>query len=118
MAYRIVKLADRMEDSWTYGDWTQFIIQRPDGKRQCARHSSIPWLMAVLGMLLLGFVALSAVASLVAFPVMWDRVLKILLVGLVLFIPLALEFATGRRLMVTVGLPFIGKPGSDHRVFP
>lgn len=56
----IVRRRDVWEDSWTYGDWRQYVCRRPDGALQCARPSAIPLVFAI------GSVVLSAMASMSA----------------------------------------------------
>lgn len=36
------------KDSWTYGDWRQYIVEHKDGSAQCVRLSRIPFLITAL----------------------------------------------------------------------
>ena len=49
---------DMWEDSWTYGDWRQYICRRPDGSLVPARHSTLPVLAAGAGLALFALACL------------------------------------------------------------
>jgi hypothetical protein len=46
-------------DSWTGGDYTQYIADRDDGSLQPSRISMLPWLPLMIGLVLLELVACS-----------------------------------------------------------
>lgn len=45
----LVRRGEFWSDGWTYGDWHQYVCERPDGSTQCARVSRIPLFMEIFG---------------------------------------------------------------------
>lgn len=113
--YRWVHKDLMSEDSWTYGEWRQYIC-RLDGFTQCGRLSALPFFMAALGfMLMFAFL----VGLFVAFhygsdAVAWGRAIGFGAVSVLFFVPWWVECDSGYRLVHMVGPPNVG----DRRVMP
>jgi hypothetical protein len=89
------------EDSWTYGDWKQYICNRGT-ETQCARGSRLPFFLMSMGLTFIATVLL-AILFYGADGVRWDRAIPTLAIGILLVLPITYEFFTGRFLMVAVG---------------
>jgi hypothetical protein len=77
-------------DSWTGGDYTQYIADRDDGSRQPARISMLPWLPLGIGLVLLELVAcavfLTPLLQVHAPPITnWNYVYTLTFIGFVSF---------------------------------
>ena len=55
--------SEMWQDSFTYGDWRQYICNRPGGQTQCAKVSELIWIFAGLGLGILAGVGLSIYLS-------------------------------------------------------
>lgn len=114
--YFIAKGGDIREDSWTYGDWRQYVCTRRDGALQCARISGFQtfiWLGAMfIGMLAatVAYVAWNVQESLV----FWNRVYAMLGVSAFLLLGCVFFLRGGYYLMHAVGPRQYG----DRRILP
>ena len=91
-------------DSWTYGDWKQFICNRPGGQTQCAKLSGIFGIVYFLLLVLvvgLGFIGVINLT--VGVPIYPLRVLLIGGTAFVLLVSMTIRFLLGWRLMHAVG---------------
>lgn len=93
---------DRWTDSWTYGDWQQWICNRPGGETQCARGSNIPWVSFLLGLAFAVMIGLP-MATWPPESIVWERAIPGLVVSVLMAVwPVALFFSPW-VLMVPVG---------------
>ena len=51
MKYFICHHSQMWVDNWTYGDWRQYVCNRPGGETQCARLSSTPYYAGMLALI-------------------------------------------------------------------
>jgi hypothetical protein len=77
-------------DSWTGGDYTQYIADRDDGSLQPSRVSMLPWLPLLTGLVLLELVACSVFLTPLltpkALPITnWTYVYTLTVIGFVSF---------------------------------
>lgn len=98
----IVRRTDMWEDSWTYGDYKQFICNRPNGQTQCARYSGIPILLWWAGL------AMMWTCALTIWFIAIDRINYVhwaifLIIGFAMTIVRAYLSLTHRELMHAVG---------------
>lgn len=102
--YFVCPRADMREDSWTYGDWRQYLCTHEDGSVQCAKISDLPFMLGILGLIPLFLGLLGVYIGFYDFDaVKWPWVLGFLAVGL-LVEWLVLAFHMARlHLMVPVG---------------
>ena len=111
--YFLCHKSQMWEDSWTYGDWRQYICNRPNGQTQCARVSGLFAYLMFFGFI---FVALGGV-TIAIFPpeiIAWERTILMIIGGATAwFVPLYLQ-RRGKRLMKAVGPYNLGAT----RVFP
>lgn len=111
--YFIARRDQCHEDSWTYGDWRQYVCDRPGGQTRCAFISIIPFVILVLAFAFGGF----GVLSMIYLPpdqIAWGRAIPFAAICGVVFVGLSIAGVMGYRLMKAVG-PF--NDGS-HRVLP
>lgn len=62
------------QDSFTYGNWRQYIVKRDDGAIQPCKHSMLPFWAGLFGMVVLAIVAMVVFMippSLVKWPNLW-----------------------------------------------
>jgi hypothetical protein len=101
MGYFICKCDDMWTDSWTYGDWRQYVCKRPDGALQCARPSSIPSISFMMGVALLSMTAIAAALTIWAgVAIYWERAMVATVLAGALTSPMLLK---RHRLMLSVG---------------
>jgi hypothetical protein len=73
--YFIARRGQCWQDSWTYGDWCQYLCNRPGGQTQCAKVSAIPHVLMELGCVFLALGLVPAlVGTLTGATVLWIRV--------------------------------------------
>lgn len=97
-SYLIIRRGALCEDSWTYGDWRQYIAFRDNGDACCVRMSVLPSILAMLGASLLAVVAVAAQGVLVRWPVMAFYAF----LGFALCGPALVQLLTDWRLVVVV----------------
>lgn len=119
MKYFICKSEDMWLDSWTYGDWRQYVCKRPDGALQCARISTMPASIGTAGALL--FFSLVIVLAILLFnvpdKVAWERASIALSISFSMMLPAINMIYSKHRLMVAVGpKQYDGKRLFDHEV--
>lgn len=106
--YLIVRRDRMFHDSWTYGDWRQYIVNLDDSANstRCAKISEVPFFVGLLGVVVLSLpvVALTlAVAGVPTDKIAWDRVMWALMLGVILT-TVGFTFTFSRyRLMKAVG---------------
>lgn len=98
--YLIIHKRALSEDSWTYGDWRQYIARRDNGGLQCCRISILPLFATVIPA---AFLLLVAMAVLIGnMSVANLNPLPVLIAFMVLGLGAALQFGD-YRLAVPVG---------------
>lgn len=98
----IVHRSNLWEDSWTYGDWRQYMCKRADGALQCARVSGLPLIIGALAFLVFG----SAVMAMVTMPsalIAWERAIPAAVFGGLVLTGLIAGRLNGFVLMRAVG---------------
>ena len=109
----IVRPGDCWEDGWTYGEWRQYICNRPGGQTQCARVSRLQGLLMIPAMAMIiipGFFMIVLPPEVVA----WGRTIPTITIGAILLLVMFIANRKGYVLMRAVGPPNDG----DRRVFP
>ena len=92
----VVRRSDCWEDSWTYGDWRQYICRRPNGALQCAKPSILPLVVTGLALSVLAM----AVMGMVMLPpekVAWERAIPAAVVSALVLI---LMWFAGRNIIL------------------
>lgn len=100
----ITRRPDFWEDSWTYGDWRQYMCKRPDGSLQCARQSAIGIIATLLGVSLCVFLPMALWLRSEGVPgIVLDRALFCAVIGQSIIVTMLWIRCTGRVLMRAVG---------------
>ena len=94
---------DMFRDSWTYGDWRQYICNRPGGQTQCARFSRIPAYGLLIGLVCLTLVGFAAFMNWNDVPVRWSLVAMTAVVGCLAITPFVAGWFFQVYLMKAVG---------------
>jgi len=115
--YFFSREGEMWRDSWTYGDWRQYICRRPGGQTQCARFSTFPIFGLMIGVALWTILLLTVGFALfvdLGHRVNGPLLIWFMVVGTLLVLPYILGRLFGVYLMVGVG------PMNDgaRRVFP
>lgn len=115
MSYFLCKQNDFWQDSWTYGDWRQYMCRRKDGSTQAAKLSALTTISAVIGFCIMVLCAI-AVYFFYAHdvPVYWERLGAFWITGGLMIMPVIMERNYGVYLMVSVG----PKQYTDRRILP
>lgn len=115
MGYFLCKQNDFWQDSWTYGDWRQYMCRRKDGALQAAKLSALTTISAVIGFCIMVLCAM-AVYFFYAHdvPVYWERLGAFWIAGGLMIMPVIMERNYGLYLMVSVG----PKQYTDRRILP
>lgn len=103
---------DMWQDSWSYGDWRQYICNRPNGETQCARFSTAPVFMGLASVVLVTIVVMAMMLPMGTLRP--DAALVLIVVAFVLALPIIAGYFSGWYLMVPVGPLNQGA----HRVCP
>lgn len=115
--YRFIHKDQMFEDSWTYGDWRQYIccVGGEGGFTQCARRSELPiWFGFGSFMFALFFFTGLFLGLQAPEAVPWERVIAGGLISVILLWPFFFEWESGYVLMKMVGPPNQG----TRRVMP
>lgn len=102
------------EDSWTYGDWKQYVAFINDHTAVCCRASLAPTIWGSIGFSIL-LAILLIVINMPHSMIDWVNLAIITFVGFALLGPAFIELVTPWRWMVPVDRPFKGSNGTFDR---
>lgn len=104
--------AKLQRDSWTYGDWRQYVVFLDDGSAVSCRISGVPATLAMIGFIVLAIVAMLVwVMVATPLPVIWGRLFFLTSIGFALLGPWLVTWFTPWRIVIPVSEPM--KPDSD-----
>ena len=101
----ITQAEDYWLDSWTYGDWRQYVARRRDGSLQPCRVSGLPGVLAAIGFFLMTpilFACLLHWNGMSSEQLAWGRAIVSFFVGTTLCVPWVICWTTKWEIMTAV----------------
>jgi hypothetical protein len=103
MSLLLIKRDSLSEDSWTYGDWRQYVAFLPGDRAVCCRVSGIPASLGVMGLIIAAIACMSVLSAvMMGIPLYWDRVTITGMIGILFMVPMLVTIFTPWRLVKTV----------------
>jgi hypothetical protein len=97
-------------DSWTGGNYTQYIANRDDGSLQPCKGSMIPFVLLLIGLMLLELVAMAVFMPSPRPIANWEYVYTLTLIGFICFgVGLGLQFGNYRLMKAVQWRSYDGK---------
>jgi hypothetical protein len=100
--YLLSRRTALQRDSWTYGDWGQYLAFRDNGEACCVRHALLPIYCAIAGLILLWFPALAIACAVQGMAVSWNSIAGVAFAAFLLLGPEVVLSFTDWRLVVVV----------------
>ena len=102
--YLIIRRQALSQDSWTYGDWRQYVAFLDNDEAVCCRGSSLPFNLLLTGIVLIALAGMGTWVALAApaVPVYWWRIFAVAATGFAMTGVQFVVWFTDWRLMVMV----------------
>lgn len=106
--------AKLQRDSWTHGDWRQYVAFLDDGSAICCRISGLPATLAVAGFIILALAGMGFLTAGMGVPVYWWRIYAFAFVGFALLGPWLITWFTPWRMIVPVSEKMVADENGSY----